>query len=285
MFDTYPLLRSSPSLSPSALFFVDNDMHHVARRGSPSPSTGSGSDADADGVPDDDDGMELEYSTSASSLPFNASLRSTPSSSFVTSCGDVAVVSSPSTRDQEQEQGAASVSAILSSLPKILRQLKTMVALRTVIEDRTRTLCQYEIPGGGECRDGRCVDMHLKEMIPSGTCPIHLASCSVHPFASTVSVCANAGVFYCPPFSCVCALSSPLLSPPCPCARRFFLAQTPTPHAICVPPCAACTTARRRYWTPCKSDRRGRRTEARRASRRRKGWRGRWRSTSASLTR
>lgn len=56
-----------------------------------------------------------------------------------------------------------------------LRELKLAHAMH-LLTDPTRPICQYEIPGGGECRDRECQDVHPSRMQgsePSGT---HLRS-------------------------------------------------------------------------------------------------------------
>lgn len=56
-----------------------------------------------------------------------------------------------------------------------LRPLKYQTFLRTLSSQQLQnaTLCQYEVPGGGECRDDQCEDLHLSRMPtePSGAPP------------------------------------------------------------------------------------------------------------------
>lgn len=51
---------------------------------------------------------------------------------------------------------------------------------RASLIDPQRQLCQYEIPGGGTCRDKTCQDVHLKDLDPDGEafawCPIDVNS-------------------------------------------------------------------------------------------------------------
>ena len=47
-----------------------------------------------------------------------------------------------------------------------LRPLRTVVMTRLAGPDRF--ICQYEVPGGGICRDRTCSDLHLSDMDPSG---------------------------------------------------------------------------------------------------------------------
>lgn len=52
-----------------------------------------------------------------------------------------------------------------------LRDLKTAHA-KSLLTDPSRPICQYEVPGGGECRDSECESIHLSRLPtaePSGT--------------------------------------------------------------------------------------------------------------------
>ncbi|TFK86030.1 hypothetical protein K466DRAFT_167773 [Polyporus arcularius HHB13444] len=44
-----------------------------------------------------------------------------------------------------------------------LRPLK-QAAIMTYLSDNTRQICQYELPGGGECRDKNCENVHLSRL-------------------------------------------------------------------------------------------------------------------------
>lgn len=48
-----------------------------------------------------------------------------------------------------------------------LRPLRVAVVLRET-NDTGRRICQYEIPGGGLCRDKTCTDVHLADFEPDG---------------------------------------------------------------------------------------------------------------------
>ncbi|TRM63848.1 hypothetical protein BD626DRAFT_261530 [Schizophyllum amplum] len=46
-----------------------------------------------------------------------------------------------------------------------LRRLKLATAARTL--DPAKTVCKFEVPGGGLCRDARCGDAHISSFEPS----------------------------------------------------------------------------------------------------------------------
>lgn len=52
----------------------------------------------------------------------------------------------------------------------LLRSLKMVTLLRSL--DPDRRICQFEIPGGGACRDDKCEDLHIEKELetlePSG---------------------------------------------------------------------------------------------------------------------
>jgi hypothetical protein len=63
-----------------------------------------------------------------------------------------------------------------------LKPLKLATASKVL--DPTKQVCQYEVPGGGTCRDEECEDLHLISMggvEPSGT------SCGLAPVAGVRS--------------------------------------------------------------------------------------------------
>ena len=47
-----------------------------------------------------------------------------------------------------------------------LKQLKIQAAARRLSENQLENarICQFEVPGGGECRDADCGDMHLSQL-------------------------------------------------------------------------------------------------------------------------
>lgn len=71
----------------------------------------------------------------------------------------------------------ASTSSILLGL----KHLKTAIIFQTL--DPSKQICQYELPGGGVCRDAGCQDMHLSRIAdggdvdvdPNGTCILSCA--------------------------------------------------------------------------------------------------------------
>jgi hypothetical protein len=64
-----------------------------------------------------------------------------------------------------------------------LKQLKIQAAARRLSENQLENarICQFEVPGGGECRDADCGDMHLSQLEaePKGA-PLHLILCLSH---------------------------------------------------------------------------------------------------------
>jgi hypothetical protein len=70
----------------------------------------------------------------------------------------------------------SSDASVLSSVP--LSSLKA-AAVNRWLSDPSRRICQYEIPGGGECRDPNCEDIHpsrASALEPTGTPFFHFLS-------------------------------------------------------------------------------------------------------------
>jgi hypothetical protein len=71
--------------------------------------------------------------------------------------------------------------------PPSLKALKLATAANLL--DPTKRICQYEIPGGGMCRNDECEDVHLSRIIGQrdlgnnldGACSIGLVLCLAHP--------------------------------------------------------------------------------------------------------
>jgi hypothetical protein len=49
----------------------------------------------------------------------------------------------------------------------VASQQQRNLSLITRLVDPKKRLCQYEVPGGGECRDGSCEDIHLGRLLES----------------------------------------------------------------------------------------------------------------------
>jgi len=47
-----------------------------------------------------------------------------------------------------------------------LRRLRLQAAARRMTDNNLENvrICQFEVPGGGECRDSACDDMHLSQL-------------------------------------------------------------------------------------------------------------------------
>lgn len=76
-----------------------------------------------------------------------------------------------SDRDTTSRTAAFEANSLLST-PVDLEPLKATVTNQW-LSDPSRRVCQYEVPGGGECRDKDCEDIHLSRMEsvePTGTC-------------------------------------------------------------------------------------------------------------------
>jgi hypothetical protein len=74
--------------------------------------------------------------------------------------------------NQDQSSTESSSGSMSSSTPDWLdmKVLKTFIACKGF--DTDRRICQYEVPGGGECRDAQCEDVHISRasvMEPGGT--------------------------------------------------------------------------------------------------------------------
>jgi hypothetical protein len=86
-----------------------------------------------------------------------------------------------------------------------LRSLKA-AAVNRWLSDPSKRLCQYEVPGGGECRDRDCEDIHLSSawtVEPSGT-PCSLLNVIAYIFIlSSVSLTIVYYHFH-PPFFAFC---------------------------------------------------------------------------------
>jgi hypothetical protein len=53
-----------------------------------------------------------------------------------------------------------------SILPLQLPDLKALrLATNIKLLDPSKTVCKYEVPGGGECRDESCDDVHLSRIV------------------------------------------------------------------------------------------------------------------------
>lgn len=67
------------------------------------------------------------------------------------------------TTEPRSSNVTSSFSVTLNSMPEIdFESLK--LALLTKISDPSKPICRYEIPGGGECRDADCTDLHLSRI-------------------------------------------------------------------------------------------------------------------------
>jgi hypothetical protein len=70
--------------------------------------------------------------------------------------------------------------------PPSLKALKLATAANLL--DPTKRICQYEIPGGGVCRNDECEDVHLSRIVrqgdlgddPNGACCVGLVLCFAH---------------------------------------------------------------------------------------------------------
>ncbi|KAI0771193.1 hypothetical protein BD413DRAFT_64812 [Trametes elegans] len=81
---------------------------------------------------------------------------------------DSASVPDKSTSDASQN-GASASTSLHSSID--LDELKQRAVMKYLSSGSGR-ICQYEVPGGGECRDSNCEDVHLSRLPavePSGT--------------------------------------------------------------------------------------------------------------------
>jgi len=74
-----------------------------------------------------------------------------------------------STQGISPSSSSTSVSSISIDWPD-LKPLKLAVACQSF--DSEKRICQFEVPGGGECRDAHCEDMHIgrvSSIEPTGT--------------------------------------------------------------------------------------------------------------------
>jgi hypothetical protein len=90
----------------------------------------------------------VSFSTSASTF------RATPSS-----------LSIPSVHDHPLDRNP-----LQASIPNAdLRPLKLATSIKAI--DPSKRICQYEVPGGGVCRDSECEDVHLQRILGDGDGP------------------------------------------------------------------------------------------------------------------
>lgn len=61
--------------------------------------------------------------------------------------------------DSFSVDSSASASSSLASIPD-LQPLKRAASVKAL--DPSKRICQYELPGGGVCRDAGCEDVHLR---------------------------------------------------------------------------------------------------------------------------
>ncbi|EDR13289.1 uncharacterized protein LACBIDRAFT_308982 [Laccaria bicolor S238N-H82] len=66
-----------------------------------------------------------------------------------------------------------------------LKPLKLATASKVL--DPTKQVCQYEVPGGGTCRDEECEDLHLSRLISMGGVEPSGTSCGLAPVAGVRS--------------------------------------------------------------------------------------------------
>ncbi|RPD62747.1 hypothetical protein L227DRAFT_435754 [Lentinus tigrinus ALCF2SS1-6] len=72
-----------------------------------------------------------------------------------------------------------------------LKPLK-QAAVMKYLSDNTRQVCQYELPGGGECRDKNCDNVHLSRLSavePSGTSLVFTLKSLTFSFPVNPSLC------------------------------------------------------------------------------------------------
>ncbi|KZP33404.1 hypothetical protein FIBSPDRAFT_943227 [Athelia psychrophila] len=67
----------------------------------------------------------------------------------------------PSLASSSSITSVSSFASTSSTLPD-LKSLKTAVSFKTL--DPSKQICQYELPGGGVCRDAGCQDIHLSRV-------------------------------------------------------------------------------------------------------------------------
>ncbi|KAI0328886.1 hypothetical protein GY45DRAFT_941145 [Cubamyces sp. BRFM 1775] len=61
------------------------------------------------------------------------------------------------------DSGSSSSSSTMSKFPIDLELLK-QTAVMNYLSSGSGRVCQYEVPGGGECRDQHCEDVHLSRL-------------------------------------------------------------------------------------------------------------------------
>jgi hypothetical protein len=79
-------------------------------------------------------------------------------------------VSVESTHDTSHDPSTALVDINSAQVANLRSgQVINNLALINVLVDPNQRLCQYEVPGGGKCRDATCTDVHLDRLLHSAT--------------------------------------------------------------------------------------------------------------------
>ena len=159
------------------------------------------------------------YRSPLQSYPFSRwHLHLTDSSDFsngsTASSSDGSSILTPSgSFSSNSASGSASVDSKDATVPgDLLRSLKMTTLFKSV--DPDRRICQFEIPGGGVCRDDKCEDLHIEKELetwePSGASRIPqdgvLLTLSMLTFRLACLIP--------PPFVGLITLSSPFSTPP-----------------------------------------------------------------------
>ncbi|TFK40858.1 hypothetical protein BDQ12DRAFT_680167 [Crucibulum laeve] len=103
-------------------------------------------------------------STSTSVIPSTTLVSSTAQSSLPSTFPAASIYPSSLSTPSFTSQSSSSSSSV--PIPD-LRPLKLATSSRML--DPSKRICQYEVPGGGVCRDDHCEDLHLNRIMGSGT--------------------------------------------------------------------------------------------------------------------
>ncbi|KAF9524287.1 hypothetical protein CPB83DRAFT_861548 [Crepidotus variabilis] len=106
------------------------------------------------------------YSSPFASYPLLRDHTSTPYDHLRPSPGSPATLYSPSVHTTYTRFSTNDTSSRVSSFIPDLRPLRLLSYSKHL--DTSKRLCQYEIPGGGTCRDDNCEDVHLSKLGSDG---------------------------------------------------------------------------------------------------------------------
>lgn len=103
-------------------------------------------------------------------------------SSYSTSTTTVSTISSSLSLTRSRSSSASSVRSHGVTVPIPLPDLQPLkLAVTSKLLDPSKRVCQYEIPGGGVCRDEGCEDIHPSRIVGGSSSGGHTSFRGVEP--------------------------------------------------------------------------------------------------------